>query len=117
MITLTAKIDLFSMGSDIYSNATSTVSGNNVSTDLSDVLGFKKQQDTPFLIGSSKLNEGSTLANSTNNYIGSVVSDENGVFSTPYELTISTNQTTTLTIAFDTINKRHPNTIKVDGGD
>lgn len=105
------------MGSDIYNGATSNVSGNNVSTDLRGVLGVKKQQDNPFLIGSSKLNEGSTFAYTTKNYIGSVVSDENGIFPTPYELTLSTNRTTTLTIAFDTINKRHPHKISVDGVD
>jgi hypothetical protein len=47
--------------------------------------------------------------------MSSQLSDSSGYFLSPYEIEVSGNEIKALTIAFDTINNRHPYSIKIDG--
>lgn len=114
MITLTAKIDLISDDSGTLGGVSSNLFGNNISSEIGAIKGVKSQGSNPFILGASKLGDGSTFSDSVDYFIGGVASNENGVFETPYEITISGTDITSFTIAFDTTNNRHPNTIKVD---
>ena len=116
MITLTAKINLLSGNNKALSLASTNLSGNNISSKLSDIVGVKKQGSNPFIIGASKLGDGSTFSDGVDYFIGDQLSDKNGYFETPYDIVI--NCPTTLTafeISFDKINNRHPAKIFVDG--
>jgi hypothetical protein len=93
----------------------SNFGGNNISADISRVLGAKKQATNPFVIGASRLGDGATLSKGVDYFIGSQRSDETGVFQSPYEIVVSGSSITALTIAFDTANNRHPNSVFIDG--
>ncbi len=114
MITLTAKIDLVNNSNGTLSGVSINPSGNNVSSEIGAILGVKKQGGNPFIIGASKIADGSTLSDKEDYFIGNQLSSENGEFVSPYTLTVNGNGITSLTIAFDTVNNRHPNTIKID---
>ena len=115
MITLTAKINLLSGDNKALELGSDNLSGNNISSDLSSVVGVKKQGSNPFIIGASKLGDGSTFSNGVDYFIGDQPSDDNGNFATPYSITIMGNYRDSLTIAFDTANGRHPKSVRVDG--
>ena len=99
------------------------MSGNNLTPkktdgtdDLSVITGKKQVGSNPFIIGASKLGDGSTFSDGVDYFIGDQLSDKNGYFETPYDIVI--NCPTTLTafeISFDKINNRHPAKIFVDG--
>lgn len=114
MITLTAKINLLSGDNSKLQLGSDNLSGNNISRDLSSVVGVKKQGSNPFIIGASKLGDGSTFSNGVDYFIGDKLSDDNGNFANPYTITITGNAMTSLTIAFDTANGRHPKSVRVD---
>ena len=114
MITLTARIDLISGNNGTLSGITSNLSGNNISSEIGAILGSKSQGSNPFILGASKLGDGSTFSGNVDYFIGNTQSSESGVFTTPYTLTISGTDITSLTIEFDKVNNRHPNTIKID---
>ncbi len=114
MITLTATIDVLS-GEGTLTDATSNLSGNNISSNLSAILGTRKRVSSPFIIGSSKLDDGSTFSDGVDYFIGSELSDDNGNFQSQYEIIISGTNISSITIAFDEINKSYPNSIIVDG--
>lgn len=114
MITLTAKIDLLSGNAGTLTSASSNVSSNNISSEIGAILGVKKGGSNPFLLGSSPLGSGATLSSKVDYYIGTALSNENGDFS-GYEFVVSSNsEITSLTIAFDTVNNKHPNKIYID---
>ena len=113
MITLTAKINLLSGDNNALSLGSDNLSGNNISRDLSKVVGVKKNGSNPFIIGASKLGDGSTFSDGVDYFIGDQLSDENGNFANPYEIQIKGNIEGNLTISFDKINNRHPNKIKI----
>jgi hypothetical protein len=116
MITLTAKLDLFSGGNDTLSVSSTNLLGNNISRPLNAILGSKSNGANPFLLGVSKFNDNSVLKSSVDYYIGKVKSNELGVFETPYEFKVTkTSAIKSLTIAFDTYNNRFPKSIEVDG--
>ena len=117
MITLTAKINLISSDYGTLSGVVSNLSGNNVSSLISLILGVKKQRENPFILGATKLGNGTTFESSVNYFIGSEVSNENGEFETPYEITVNGSGISALTIEFDSLNKKHPNKINIDGVD
>lgn len=114
MITLTARIDLISGNNGTLSGVTSNLSGNNISSEIGAILGSKSQGSNPFILGVSKLGGGSTFSGNVDYFIGGQPSNENGEFVTPYTLTISGTNITSLAIEFDKVNNRHPNTIKID---
>ena len=115
MITLTAKINLLLGDNKALSLGTDDLSGNNISSNLSGIVGVKKNGSNPFIIGASKLGDGSTFSDGVDYFIGDQLSDENGNFAKPYSITITSNSLTSFEIAFDTANGRHPKSIFVDG--
>lgn len=112
MITLTAKINLIS-GNNGTLSSVSQPQGNNISSTIP--LGEKKTSQSPFIIGSSILNGSSTLSDGVDYFIGSQLSNENGSFENPYEIVVEGENISSLTIAFDEKNKKHPRSIIVDG--
>ena len=117
MITLTARINLISANNGTLSSVTSNLSGNNISSEIGAILGSKSQGSNPFIFGVSKFGDSATFSDGVDYFIGSQASDENGLFETPYEINIGGNNLSSFTIAFDTINNRHPNKINIDGID
>jgi hypothetical protein len=116
MITLTARIDLSSGNNGSLSDGLVSPLGNNISSDIVAILGSKSQGSNPFLLGISKLGDGSTFSEELNYFIGSQKSDGNGIFQEPYEITFSSAVgIKSITISFDTVNNRFPKNIKVDG--
>lgn len=115
MITLTAKINILSGDNKKLSLGSDDLPGNNISSNLSGIVGFEKQASNPFILGASKLGDGSTFSDGVDYFIDDQPSDDNGNFATPYEITITGNTIGALTIAFDTTNRRHPKKIYVDG--
>ena len=120
MITLTAKINLLSGNNKALLLGSDDLSGNNISSNLSSIVGDKKKDSNPFILGesnlgASKLGDGSTFSDGVGYFIGDSPSDDNGNFETPYEITITGNAMTSLTVAFDTANGRHPKSIWIDG--
>lgn len=120
MITLTAKINLLSGDNSALSLGSDNLSGNNISSDLSGIVGFKKQGSNPFILGASKLGDGSTFSGKVGYYIGDRPSikkevDGVGIFENPYQMEISNKKTDlkSLTFSFDTVNNRHPFIIKI----
>lgn len=127
MITLTAKINLISSGGAYLSLGADTLSPNNISSGLGAIIGFKKEVGNPFIIGASKLGDGSTFSDKVDYFISNALyRKDKGFFvygedgkdqwvADSYSITIQgTKNFTSLTIAFDTQNNRHPNTIKID---
>lgn len=115
MITLTAKINLLSGDNKALSLYSTNLSGSNISSDLRAIVGGRKTCLNPFIFGVSKLGSGATFESKQSfssrsgggYYIGGTV-----------PLTISIRTTSalkSLTIAFDTVNNRHPKTISING--
>ena len=117
MITLTARINLISGNNDELSVEPKDLSHSNISSKIGAILGVKKQSSNPFIFGVSKFGDGSTFSDTVDYFIGSQASNGKGEFVTPYVLTVSGSNITSLTIAFDTENNRHPNKINIDGVD
>ena len=116
MITLTARIDLFSGMNGSLTSVTSNIDGNNISANIQGVLGEKKTVTNPFIIGVNKLGDGSTFSSGEEYFIGKQLADENGNFATPYEFVVtSSTSIDTLTIAFDDLHGRFPTHIIIDG--
>jgi hypothetical protein len=113
MITLTAKIDLVSGGNiDSFSPSANMV-GNNISSIVP--IGLKKDAKRPFILGSSRLDGKSTFASSVDYFIGSQLSDENGVFLSPYTMVVGGEGLSSLHVAFDEANGAYPKKVVVDG--
>jgi hypothetical protein len=124
MITLTAKINLLSGDNKALSLYLDNLSGSNISSELGNVVGVRKNAVNPFIFGVSKLGSGATFESKDSfqsrsgggYYIGNQPSNENGDFISVYSITInSTEIIKNLTFAFDTANNGHPNSISVDG--
>lgn len=114
MITLTAKINLLSGNNGSLWLGSNNTAGNNISNDLNRVVGVKNGGSNPFIIGASKLGDGSTFSRKVDYFIGNQLSDENGDFINPYEFEIkSSSSLSNISIAFDTVNNRYPKTIKL----
>ena len=115
MITLTAKINLLSGDNTALSLGSDDLSGNNISSNLSDIVGVKKQGSNPFIIGARKLGDGSTFSDGVDYFIGKQLSYDDGSFQTPYMITINSSfAITSITISFDTENGRHPKSVWID---
>lgn len=122
MITLTAKINVLGSSNTTLNLGSEDISGNNISSNISSIVGYKKNIVNPLIFGVSKLGSGATfeskdsfLSRSGGYYIGNQPSNNNGVFENPYSLVINGVNYSTFNIQFDTINNRHPNYIYIDG--
>lgn len=116
MITLTAKINILGGGNGAISLGSNNLSGNNISSDLGNLIGVKNNASNPFLLGVSKLGDGSTLSDGVDYFIGNQSSNKEGIFANAYEITLtSTENFQSFSIAFDTANNRHPKSIYIDG--
>lgn len=113
MITLTAEIKIHDGGEPIK-NVSITPSNNNISSDISSVLGVEKKAIRPFLVSSSGIDVMETVENRVDYFIGSVVSSSTKQFSTPYILTTN-GSCEEITIVFDEANIQYPTSITVDG--
>lgn len=115
MITLTAKIDIIDKGK--IDTASVNFAKNNISADFSEMIdNIEPRVTNPFIIGSSKIGDRSTYSKSkVGYYIGTSKANESGIFTEPYVINISGADITSVTIAFDTANNRHPNIITIDG--
>ena len=80
MITLTAKINILSGDNKALSLGWDNLSGNNISSNLSGIVGVKTKGSNPFILGASKLGDGSTFSSRVSYFIGERQSDENGRF-------------------------------------
>lgn len=119
MITLTAKIDLITGNNDTFQSVASSLSKNNISSEIGAVLGFKRQSKNPFIFGVNKFGDETYLSSGVDYFIGSKLSDENGKFgdllsSGYYSFRVVHKGIKTITIAFDTTNDRHPHSIVFD---
>ena len=63
MITLTARIQLFGNGSNSVKSVTSTNPPNNISNSINNIKNKRIRSGNAFIIGSSKIGDGSTLSN------------------------------------------------------
>lgn len=115
MISLTAYIDVTLGKAGTINSATSTVSGNNVSNDLTDIVNDKVYGNNIFLLEVSHLDDGGTFSAETEGYyIGTEISNENGEFVNPYTITLNGDKIKNFTLVFDTYNNQHPTKIIVD---
>ena len=113
MITLTAKINLLSGDNEELSLGSDDLSGNNISSNLSGIVGVKKNGSNPFIIGASKLGDGSTFSGGVDYFISAELSDNEGFFENEIYIDIESGEPlNTITLAFDTLNNRHPKNIK-----
>lgn len=118
MITLTATIELISNNGGDLSSVDTNLSGNNISGDISKILGVKTKPSNPFIIGASRIGDGSKFSSGVDYFISKSRSNSKGEFETACEITINSSKNiSNLTISFDTENGRHPNSIKIDGVD
>lgn len=121
MIRMTAEIELLQGSGEINTESiTISPSGNNISADVADVVGFRKAGSNPFLIGISRLDSGATYSGGEGYFIGSYASDAEGNFINPkyYTLTFeiedidSQEKTLNFSIIFDTYYNAYPKRIQ-----
>jgi hypothetical protein len=113
MITLTAKINLLKGNNDKIDIPLYDALKNNISSDLRAIKGVKTNPTNPFIIGASKLNSGSIFSGNVDYFISAELSDNEGFFANEIYIDIeSIEPLNTITLAFDTLNNRHPKNIK-----
>lgn len=109
MITLTAKLEI--VNNATISSLSSDYPKNNISCEFSEVVTDKNKYvevKNPFILGASKLGDGSTLENKVDYFIGLPFNEE-----TEYG-TFTVNATSgSLIFEFDTRNNRFPNQVNV----
>jgi hypothetical protein len=109
MITLTAKINLLEGDNSALRITSISNSKNNISSEISSVVGSKNLiGGNPFILGTSKLGKNKTFSSGENFYIGNISSDDNGNFSSQYNIVITGSKITNLTFVFDTENNGYP---------
>lgn len=128
MIRMSGEINLLeSIGEIDNSSIEISPTKNNISANISDIIGVRKDGTNPFLFGISKLGSGATFSNGEDYFIGSVAADENGDFETNYVLTFniyisseefnsSQNKKLNFTLVFDTYNTAYAKNIIVSWG-
>lgn len=123
MITLTATIDILTeKNGGKLTSALSKINGNNISSDLYSVVAVKKTGGKPFIVGASKVGDGSTYSSGESYYMGSVVAkpidefdySKGGIFLTPYTITVTGENITAINICFDDVNNQYPTRIMID---
>jgi hypothetical protein len=120
MITLTARIQLFGNGSNSVKSVASTNPPNNISNSINNIKNKRIRSGNAFIIGSSKIGDGSTLSNGVDYYIGELLSDENGQFAGGSGFHFNIEPLTKLndiTIVFDDIGNGYPTELKVSAGE
>lgn len=110
MIRLFADIELLSGNNEKLSAATCNIEGLVNSATVQDVLGKSVMALNPFVFGDNFGNK--TLEQKLEYYHGSIYSDANGHFSTPYEIEFTTTSAIdTFFISFDTYNRFYPKSV------
>lgn len=117
MITLTAKINLFDADENAaIEEVQSTVNNNNISSGFEKIINSVVKTKNPFIIGYSKIGDGSTLQSKLDYFMGGVLSDNTGTFSSPQVFFITTTyELSSLTVAFDSTYGGHPLHVLLDG--
>lgn len=115
MITLTARIDILTEDSGTLSSASTNVAKNNLSSNLYAVVGVKRQGRKPFVVGASRVGDGSTYSDGETYYMGNVGANANGQFPTPYTITLTGKNIAAINICFDDVNDQYPTSIIIDG--
>ena len=115
MITLSARIDIINGTHGSLSGVSVNIPNAINSAPIGKILGVREVGSNPFIFGSSNLGGGSTFSSKTNYYIGSIQSDADGLFPTPYEIEVRGSGITAIAICFDDYNHQHPKTIDIDG--
>lgn len=120
MIRMTAEIELLPGYGEIQTNTISiSPVGNNISSNISEVVSVRKTGSNPFLFGISKLGSGATFSGGEGYFIGSQPSDSNGNFTTPYSVSFEifyaglSSIAPNFSIVFDTYNNAYPKNITV----
>lgn len=113
MITMGAEI--IAKNTNTLSRIDSSISKNNISTDITYFFNKSSNGSNPFLLGASKLGSTAKLSSKEDYYIGKVVCDSNGNFYEPYVITIKGKDIETLIITFDSFNKQYPKNVIVNG--
>lgn len=124
MIKLEARIKLFDSDDGIVNNV-SINDGNNISS-TNNLANKEVSQGRPFLLARSPLLGGENseipnyedayyLTDNAGYFIGSIISDENGLLDSPYTITIKGNKINATTIVFDKENDVYPTEINVNG--
>lgn len=112
MITLNANIKISGSLIELLSDKSSFYY-NSISGELP--LNEQKECKNPFIIGASKLGDGSTFYDKLDYYIGKS-SNNSGNFDDDYKLEIKIKTDISYVIIyFDTVNNRHPKTLTVKG--
>lgn len=112
MIKLFADIELLSGNNDKFSTATCNIDGLENSANVQDVLGKSVTALNPFVIGDKFENQ--TLEQNLEYYHGSIYSDNDGHFQTPYVIEFTTKSPIdTFFVAFDTYNKFYPKSVEI----
>ena len=115
MITMSAKISLIDSSYGTLSSVMINNTGNNISSEISAILGVRARGSNPLLFGCTKFSSRGKLLSKVPYYIGNVKANENGTFENPYMITINGNAITSLTICFDDYNNQFPTSIDIDG--
>lgn len=115
-LNLSANISIFDGQGSTIDNMYINLPTTNISSNVGSVLNFKRVAKKPFIIGASKIGDGSTYEKSVDYLIIQQLSNkETGRFDDDIEITINGKNLDHFEIAFDTINNQHPTYIIVDG--
>lgn len=115
MITMTATIELGQNGDGKIETANVSVGGNNVSSFITSVIDTKVAGSSIFLLGKSKLGDGSAYCADAEYFIGKEFCDENGYFNPSYDLTITGSNIQGISVVFDDYNIEYATLLEVDG--
>ena len=113
MITLTANIGIGSSETSYFDSVSINNAGNNISNSIENILGVREVGSNPFIIGANTLGDGSTFSSGEKYFIGTELSNGEGIFETPYVLTIRGKNLVELNIVFDEYNGNYPKEVIV----
>ena len=116
MITLTAKIQIIPKDDDFVGVQFATYDGFTQTNNLSQFAKYgisnkKYTTQNPFVLGASRLGDGSKLLDEVPYFMGNDIAHSNNSFAGVYYIRMVANEGTkveSFTICFDTINNRHP---------
>lgn len=114
MITLTAKLEI--VNNVTISSLSSDYPKNNISCEFSEVVTNKNKYvevKNPFILGASKLGDGSTLENNVDYFMGLPFNEETEYGTFLVNATIENETSGSLIFEFDTRNNRFPNQVNV----
>lgn len=114
MIKINAKISLLSTNDGTLSSVSSNIANTSNSSNIEAIMGVKRETKNVFMLGTSKIGDGSEFSPMPNYFIGMQKATSNGKFNTPYVISVSGTSIKAITIAFDTTNNAFPSSIKVN---